>query len=474
MQAAELLFTDEARRHVQRLARAVAPSASRLGRRFTAILRQRGFGVAECRTLLAITPLAAASFNSIDRFLAHVEQEGEYLARCNVPLAAVHDGLRRFNSVLESELAGRHAPSREQLNLATLLALDRAYYQVRELEAQALFGISQAENEAAGPDHLLRRLVAILTRTLGARAGRLLVAPGRLEGPLRRPIYIARGTPRENLLAEGLRGHWTCYWSYPLEGSAVVQFGFSAARRWLPRELALLAAAAERCREALDRARLETEVQRLESAARYTEQEERRRIGRELHDEASQSLLLLRLQLEMIGREAPEPLRPRLHEASDLVVHTVEELRRIIAALSPAVLERIGFRPALRQLASNFRKLHPARLRVRITGPVQHLPGSVQQIVYRATQECLNNIAKHSQAETVNFSLVAADSYIKLTVSDNGSGFPGSAALKAGSFGLAGMRERALLAGGNLTVRSQPGCGTVIVLKLPLHAAMVT
>jgi len=474
MPGAEPLFTAAARRHAARLARAIAPRGGGLDRRFSALLRQRGFNAAQRRAFLAITPVAAARLRSLDRFVEQVEQQGERLARWNVPLPDVREMLRRFAGMLAPVLAGRFGPSREQLNLATLLALDRAFYRVRESEVQALFGISRAENEARGPDDLLGRLAGILTRTFQAGADRLLVVAGRLDARLARKLYIAGGTPRERLVAEGLRGRYASYWSYPLHSSTVVQFGFHEARPWLPRELALLAAAAERCREALDRTRLETEVRRLQSAARHTEEEERRRIGRELHDEAGQSLLLLRLQLEMIGRDAPEPLRPRLREAAAVAERTVAELRRIIAALSPAVLERLGLRPALRQLASSFRKLHPASLRLRVAGPVEAVSTSLQQIVYRAAQECLHNVAKHSHAAAVNLSLQTADKFIRLTVSDDGAGFRTTAAAKPASFGLAGMRERALLAGGTFTVRSAPGQGTAVVLKLPRSAAMVT
>src|ERR1035441_9443482 len=109
-----------------------------------------------------------------------------------------------------------------------------------------------------------------------------------------------------------MRGCYASYWSYPIRNAALVQFGFRVRYPWLPRELALLVAVGERCHEALERARMEAEIRRLGAEARRAEEEERRRIGRELHDEAGQSMLLLRLQLEMIERDAPVPLRPRL------------------------------------------------------------------------------------------------------------------------------------------------------------------
>jgi len=91
-----------------------------------------------------------------------------------------------------------------------------------------------------------------------------------------------------------------------------------------------------------------------------------------------------------------------------------------------------------------------------------------QEVIYRVTQESLQNIAKHSQATHINLLLVFTDKNIRLSVSDNGSGFdPQTAGKKPGSFGLAGMRERASLLGGSLTVRSRPEKGTRLILQLP-------
>jgi two-component system sensor histidine kinase UhpB len=225
------------------------------------------------------------------------------------------------------------------------------------------------------------------------------------------------------------------------------------------------------CQEALERVRLEREIRRLEAERHHAEQEERRRIGRELHDEAGQALMALRLQLEMLGREAPAELRPRLAEASEVAGRTAVELRRIVAALSPAVLERLGLAAALRHLAARFRTMHPARVRLRLMSGGEAVPPAAAEVVYRTTQECLNNIAKHSQATAVNLRLHAADKNIELSIADNGAGFHSDqAGGAANSFGLAGMRQRAMLLGGTLSVWSRPGKGTRVRLQLPRDA----
>jgi signal transduction histidine kinase len=216
----------------------------------------------------------------------------------------------------------------------------------------------------------------------------------------------------------------------------------------------------------------EREVRLLQSAARRAEEQERRRIGRELHDEAGQSLLLLRLELEMLERDAPEGMRARLAAARGTTEAIVSELRRIVSALSPAVLERLGLAAALRHLTGRFRQAYPAAVRTAIVLPPVPVPLGVQEVVYRVIQESLNNAAKHSRASRVNVSVRAADKKIRARISDNGVGFQAEAPCRRPmSFGLAGMRERAELLGGTLAVRSGPGRGTVVVLDVPYGGA---
>lgn len=468
------LLTPAARRRSAAMARVIARSAASLDRDFLARLRQHAYDDAQMRAFLAITPAARSRLRSHTEFLEQVDYHGRRLAKLNVPPAEVTQVLREFSELLDPVLAGEYQPAREQLHLATILTLEKAFYRVREAETQAFFGLYQAEMETRELEVLLSRFVSILTQALHARVGRLFLDQP-MAGKLLRPLYIERGTADEALIADsGMRGRYQSYWSYPLARGALVQFGFRVPYPWLPRELSLLEAAAGRCRAAMERADLEKEVRRLEALARQAEEEERRRIGRELHDEAGQSLLLLRLQLEMIERDAPASLRPRLEEVRGVAERTVLELRRIVAALSPAVLERLGLESALRQLTARFRKLHSGEVLLRISVPSEPLPMPTQEVIYRVTQECLQNVAKHSEATNVNLSLKPADKSIRLSVTDNGAGFSAeTAGGKPMSFGLAGMRERAALLGGTLAIRSSPGKGTTVVLELPRISAQV-
>jgi signal transduction histidine kinase len=472
MLAHETLFTKAARRHVARLAQVIAPAATGLERKFLALLRKRRYGTIERRALMAISPCAAARLGSIEKFLEQVEYNGRRLAKCNLSPDGAGEVLRQFDEMLEPLLKGQFGPSREQLRWATLLALDRAYYRVREAENQALFGIYRAGAEVADSEKLSHRLVHLLVRAFRASAGGLLIREGQLDRELRQPLYIEGGSAGERWIADpALRGRYASYWSYPLNGSAAIQLGFPVPYPWLPRELELLEAAAEHFRKAAERTLLLERVERLAAAARQAEDDERRRIGRELHDEAGQSLLSLRMQLEMMERGADAPMRANLQEARGVLERTVIELRRIIAALSPAVLERLGLPRALRLLAGRFVRTFPAGVGVRLSAHLEDLPPSLQQVIYRVAQEALQNAAKHSQATTVKLSVVRADKVIRTRISDNGLGFQVGETAKPMSFGLTGMRERAALLGGKLIIRSARKQGTTVILELPLNSA---
>src|SRR5712672_3724161 len=152
---------------------------------------------------------------------------------------------------------------------------------------------------------------------------------------------------------------------------------------------------------------------------------ERRRISRELHDEAGQSLLCIRLQMELLEQSLPESelaTKEKLRDARDLTERTILEMRRLIAALSPAVLEQLGLGAALRQLVNRFQRLHPCRVKLQLS-KLGAQPQQIEIIAYRLVQECFNNIGKHSAARLVNISLASADGILKLMVEDNGVGF---------------------------------------------------
>jgi signal transduction histidine kinase len=455
-----------AQRHIRAMLRAVAPAAERLETAFRDAGLMRDAQGARLDALVDVTPVGAVRQRTLAAFFRHVEARGRDLARLNTPPPEATAFLAECNTLLESELEGRFSPAREQLQLATVMVLNRAFYDVRESEARCFFGLFRAETEAQDLDGLLARFVRILVQAFGARTGRLLMCSGEGELPSDEPAYLA---------GDEAPSGCGCGWSYPIGRVALLQLGFAAPRRWMPREESLLRAAGKRFREAFDRVRVQGELRRLNAKARQAEEEERRRIARDLHDEAGQSLLLLRLELELIGREIPLPLRGRLAAARQVAERTIEELRRIVTALSPAVLERLGLEAALRQLAARFGKLHPAVVHMLISLPEAGLSPELERVIYRVAQESLQNISKHSRATRVNFSVKFTDTVIRLRVTDNGAGFCAEEAKnKPMSFGLGGMRERAALLGGTLRIRSAPGKGTAVTLEIPYSAPVTS
>ena len=517
--AADVL-SDQLREHLHRLAALLEPHAEKIENRFLRRLRELQFQPKQRTALAAITPGAAAVIlahgHTPLKFIEQVEYNGRRLAKLNLPPSAILEALEEYDRLLgpmlESLIPHEHANFqwvREQLHFCVILTLNNAYYQVREAETQAFYELFRVELESRNLEELLRRFLESLVHVCRADAGRLYMLsedsscwelragtpkPAQLSFPNRPGLIKKLSKPRHLngdastagvLLDESWHRRFKSCWSIPLAAdgrtAGVMQFGFSKAYEWLPREQDLLAAAAERCLMAAEKARLmedlarrEEQVRRLAEHMLHVEEMERRRISRELHDEAGQSLLCIRLQMELVEQALPDSegeWRAKLSEARDLTERTILEMRRLISALSPAVLEQLGLGAALRQLVNRFQRLHQCRVRLQLS-KMGVLPQQIEVIAYRLVQECFNNIGKHAAATSVNISLASADQKLKLTVEDNGVGFNVEEALaKRESFGLSGMRERVALLGGEFAVDSRTEGnkrGTKISIELPI------
>lgn len=475
-----------------RLGQALKTRLPRLDNAYRRTLRARGYDAAQVRALCAIAPGEALSCFAAgcrpDEFFEQVEYNGRRLAKLNLPPQGVLEALAAY------ELPGAEPffAALERLRLGVAMELNAAFYEVREAETQAFYGLFRAGLEASDLQELLRRSIEILTRALRSQACRLVLVETAALAPtllarLSRPVYFETGPRNRRLVLDPeWHGRFVSCWSFPFRDgdrvAAIAQFGFPKPYKWLPRELSLLEAAGERCMAAIRRARLvsdlaarEEQVRQLAGHLIRAGEEERRRISRDLHDEAGQSMLLVRLELERLEKTAPAEIRDTLRQAREMTERSIAEVRRAVAALSPAVLERLGLEAALRQWGARFTKSYPSRLRVRVASPLPALPEETAAVVYRLVQECCHNIAKHSGASRVNLSLRPTDSHLELSIADNGAGFDVHAALrKPDSFGLAGMRERVALLGGEFEVRSRQGRGSVVSARLPLPARAAT
>jgi len=205
------------------------------------------------------------------------------------------------------------------------------------------------------------------------------------------------------------------------------------------------------------------------------QEEERRRLARELHDDTLQSLIALqqRIQLAQLRLEQPEA-QQALGELQRLVEQTIRDLRRVIHDLRPLYLEDLGLVPALEMLAQEIQEQRPG-LQVEVVqqGPVRRLDPMQELALYRIVQEALSNMVRHARAAWAQVVLRFEDDKVYLEVRDNGQGFrvPESPAEFAhqGHYGLLGMHERAELMGATLTLHASPGQGTVVRLVLPLQ-----
>jgi signal transduction histidine kinase len=199
------------------------------------------------------------------------------------------------------------------------------------------------------------------------------------------------------------------------------------------------------------------------------QEEERRRITRELHDETGQSLMVLRFQLEMLAGEAiDDSQKARIQESLVLLDRTIDGLRRTIARLSPRVLEELGLVVAIRKQLQLLARHTAVRTHEELPEDVGELDSDVQVAVYRSVQEALHNVAKHSRARNAKVKLTISGGKLSLEIEDDGVGFSTRNAADRG-FGLKGMRERASALGGSMKIHSQPGKGTRIRISFHLE-----
>ena len=212
--------------------------------------------------------------------------------------------------------------------------------------------------------------------------------------------------------------------------------------------------------------RLERERRRSGEMVLQAQEEERKRIARDLHDEVNQALTALLLRIEAAAHDAPPALRDELAETKRLANQAMGELLDLARQLRPTALDDHGLVAALRTHAREQDRRGPADIHFWADPRIEDLPSEAEVVIYRVAQEALVNAARHSGATRIQVSLEGGNSTVSLLVADNGSGF--TFAEEGKGLGLSGMRERALLVGGRLEIDSRPGKGTTVRLEVPL------
>ena len=300
-----------------------------------------------------------------------------------------------------------------------------------------------------------------------------------IGAPLRRFVPPAEQPAFDTLVEAGHRANRRGNTAFRADGGALVPVSVSFAPLQLEGSTDVIGVIGV-VTDISERERAEELRNRLIQQAVTAQEEERRRIARELHDEAGQSLTALLVGLRTIEEsrtiaEAAE-LAQRLR---GIAAQTLDEVGRLSRGLHPSILDEVGLPAAVTRHAQEFARLHGVAVDVRIEGlESEILPPLVQTTVYRVLQEALTNVAKHADARSVSVRLVRGKAAVELRVQDDGAGFDPAAGAEAAPgdrgdrhLGLQVMRERAALLGGSLEVESRAGGGTTITAHFPARRA---
>jgi PAS domain S-box-containing protein len=229
-----------------------------------------------------------------------------------------------------------------------------------------------------------------------------------------------------------------------------------------------------RAEEALLRSR--EELRELALAAHSVREQEKSRIARELHDELAQSLTALKMDVTWLRGHLPAgdaSVSGKLGDIEALLDGTVAATRRISSDLRPLMLDDLGLVPAVEWLVQKFTERNGIPCELDIGAPDLELHEPYASAVFRILQESLTNAARHARASRVEVSIGLGDGSVALRVRDDGRGFSPEDPRKPGSFGLMGLRERAYLLGGDVSIASEPGRGTTVEVRIPLESRTV-
>lgn len=220
--------------------------------------------------------------------------------------------------------------------------------------------------------------------------------------------------------------------------------------------------------------KLETRLRHLNHHLIETQEEERRRIARELHDDFGQRLALVKLDLEMAMQE-DLPLKEGSRQSRwDGILAGIDELGSDIQHMSHTLhsgrLRYLGLKAALKELCGKFQRQHRIAIDLQMDGLTKAAFKDVELCVYRVVQEALHNIAKHSGADQAVLRLADDGQILLMEISDNGRGFTQAEASQRMGLGLASMRERLSIVDGNLQIKSAPGRGTILSVRVPLES----
>jgi PAS domain S-box-containing protein len=227
-------------------------------------------------------------------------------------------------------------------------------------------------------------------------------------------------------------------------------------------------------RDVTEERKLRDNLQFYLSQVLQAQEEERKRLARELHDDTSQQILLLTHGIDNIASESDDSLRGELRNELDQLYELSKQIyqgiKRYAQALRPGILDDLGLVPAIKWLAQEVNNLTGIEVQVKIDA-IPPLAPETQLVLFRIVQEALNNVQRHSGASGASITVDCQETAIRVTITDNGKGFNLPDQLSdfagQGKLGLTGMAERIRLVGGEIEVSSQIGKGTKIIVKAP-------
>jgi signal transduction histidine kinase len=218
---------------------------------------------------------------------------------------------------------------------------------------------------------------------------------------------------------------------------------------------------------------MQRKLRQLTRQVLSAQEEERKEISRELHDEVVQTLVGINVELAALGRSATNgihTLKSKIARTQRLVEHSVKEVHRFARELRPAVLDDLGLIPALHAYSKSLAERKKIKIQLTAFGGVEALGAAKRIVLFRVAQEALTNVARHANASQVHLSIKEISGAIRMEISDNGQAFPVEKILQAKNpkrLGLVGMRERIEMVGGSLTIESRAGAGTTVRAEIP-------
>jgi signal transduction histidine kinase len=256
---------------------------------------------------------------------------------------------------------------------------------------------------------------------------------------------------------------------------ALSVMSLNALKSFSDREVAILTAIGRQAGIAIENAYLYENMRFYAHKITQAQEEERKRIARELHDDTIQSLIALSRRMEALltsEDRLSSSVTGRIEELQHATLDVIQQVRRFSQDLRPSILDDLGLLPTLREMTIELNRQEGLSAEFRAFGQERRLSTDVELTLFRIAQEALNNVRKHAEASHVVATIEVSDSAVRMMIEDDGKGFrpptmPDHPA-SAGRLGLIGMQERARLLGGMLVVDSAPGRGTKVVVNVPI------